>query len=467
MNPRQRTLVHLATLLGTLLAGPLLARQDGLDDIGSYIAAFDLGGRSGVDTDIALGCTAAGDGTVFLAGAAADDDGESPKVALLAVTPSGALDGSFGGGRVVISQAALGFPFTEAGAQVVAMQGDKVIVGGYRNIPASGVLRPFVLRLNRDGSIDFPFGIAGWRAPSAMESVTDLVVDPRTLDIWVLGPEPDASDGGWVLAKLDAQGNELLHHLVTAFSGGFFSDLELQPDGKLLLLGSIDLDLGSAVRLGPWLERRRASDGVLDPGFGMFGGGGQQWYDYGDHRLGRSVGVQPDGRLVIQGTFGPFGGEDLFVTGLLPDGAVDGGFGNTGTTSIAFDLGGPGGDGTLGASDMVVQSDGKIVVVARATTDDADNLAEVAVARLLRGGGADYDFGGQNTATRVFEFAANRPDGDDRVHCLTLAGGKAVIGGALHWSDANWDFALRKLSSSLIFSDGFELTAGFWSQQLP
>jgi hypothetical protein len=92
----------------------------------------------------------------------------------------------------------------------------------------------------------------------------------------------------------------------------------------------------------------------------------------------------------------------------------------------------------------------------------------VAVVRLLRGGTGDYlGFGDTGSATRVFEFAANRPDGDDRVNCLTLAGGKTVIGGALHWSNADWDFGMRRLTSALIFTDGFELTAGFWSQQVP
>ena len=158
------------------------------------------------------------------------------------------------------------------------------------------------------------------------------------------------------------------------------------------------------------------------------------------------------------------------MTGLTKMGDVDPAFGTFGTRTIAFDLGGSGGDGTLGASRMVVQSDGKIVVAARALTGGASgNFADIGVARLTAAGSLDPSFGGLGTGKRTFELGpVGSPDGDDQVSCLTLAAGKPIVVGSTHWSGDDWDFVVQRLANALIFSDGFELgSSGAWSATVP
>ncbi len=150
------------------------------------------------------------------------------------------------------------------------------------------------------------------------------------------------------------------------------------------------------------------------------------------------------------------------VTRLGPDGTLNNAF----TEYVAFDIGGSGGDGGGGMNRMVVQSDGKIVVAAAAITGDTGNVIDVGVARVLAESGLDSSFGGLGTGKRTFDMPpVGSGDGNDDFHCLTLSGGKPVLVGSGQWSGLDWDFSFRRLTSALIFTDGFESgTTFFWSK---
>jgi len=447
-------------ILGWMAPVSARAQVDGADDLNAN-ATFDLDSAA---TDLARSCLALADGGIVLAGSASDDDGETVKIVLAKFLPGGGPDPGFGSaGQVVVDQSDLGFSFTDAAATAVAQQGDRIVVAGYRNNPAGSVYQPFLLRLLPNGAIDTAFGSNGWILPSHIRSVARMEVSPSTLDIWLVGPEADAADGRYWLLKFDSTETELFASFVYFGEDGNLQDLKLQPDGKALLVGSMDLDGGPGFRFGPALLRRLV-DGNPDPSIGMGTGG---WvYDFGASRFGRSVGVRPSGLLVLQGTFGAFAAEDLFVSWLALDGQVDPAIG---THTVGFNLGGTGGDGTLGVSQMVVQSDGKVVVAARALTGgNPSNWADIGVARFGAAGGLDSSFGGAGTGKRTFELWTPGSDGDDFDTCLTLAGGKPLIAGFSHIGANNWDFALKRLTSALIFTDGFEQgSVAFWSAAVP
>lgn len=457
-----RTVRRFLNVLTGCLVVPSLAfgQFDGASE-GTDNAPFDLDAAA---TDLASSCVALPDGKVVVAGSATDDDGEARKIALARFTTAGLLDEDFGvDGFAVIDQSDLGFPFTDAAATAVARQADRIVVAGYRNDPGNSVFQPFLLRLHLDGSIDGAFGSSGWLLPTHIQSVTDMEVSPWTLDIWLVGPETDGIDGRYWLIKVDPQENELFAAFVFVGVNGFVLDLELTPDGKAIVVGAIDNESVPGIRMLPLLRRYLANGGP-DPAIGLGSGG---WaYDYGDSRLGRSVGILPNGRMVLQGTFGAFAAEDLFVTWLADDGQYDPAIGSH---TVGFDLGGTGGDGSLGASQMVVQSDGKVVVAARALTGAAPgNFADIGVARFGAAGGLDASFGGAGTGKRTFELWTPGTDGDDYNSCLTLANGKLVVSGSSHFGADDWDFALQRLSNALIFTDGVELgSTGFWSATTP
>jgi hypothetical protein len=123
------------------------------------------------------------------------------------------------------------------------------------------------------------------------------------------------------------------------------------------------------------------------------------------------------------------------------------------------------GDGIGGQIRMVAQSDGKLVIAARVATGDSGNTSDVGVARLLTNNQPDPSFGGLGTGKRVFGMAAPPPgNGDDGVSCLVLAAGRPVIAGWAEYIGVDTDFAYRRLTSSLIFTDGFESGwTSFWS----
>ena len=115
---------------------------------------------------------------------------------------------------------------------------------------------------------------------------------------------------------------------------------------------------------------------------------------------------QPDGKvLVAGGATGINGNLDFAAARLLADlSGFDSTFGSGGSTTVAFDLGGPSGDNSDECLAMRLQSDGKIVMAGYGVTSPAGQPlsgAEIEVTRLNTNGTRDLAFGG---------------NGDGRVH---------------------------------------------------
>ncbi|MGQ0593414.1 MAG: hypothetical protein ACT4QB_12435 [Gammaproteobacteria bacterium] len=145
--------------------------------------------------------------------------------------------------------------------------------------------------------------------------------------------------------------------------------LVVQSDGKLVVAGAKDAFSSSA----DFVLARYNPDGSLDS---SFGNGGRVVTDFGAPDRAFDLVLQPDGKLVVAG--GNNAG-DLILARYNPGGTLDASFGVGGLVVIT--------DACCGARDLVLQPDGKLVVV------DGDLLY-----RINPDGTRDASFGSNGSA---------------------------------------------------------------------
>jgi uncharacterized delta-60 repeat protein len=176
----------------------------------------------------------------------------------------------------------------------------------------------------------------------------------------------------------------------TAF-GGDETDMLLQPDGKILMVGGSGTDFVMA---------RYNADGTLDDNFGD---GGLVTTDIaGAADAARGAALLGNGRIIVVGSARVGSSDDFAVVRYEADGDLDLSFGTQGKTTTDF----------FGARDgafaVAVQPDGKIVVVGD-TILGVGGLTDFAVARYDASGVLDTTFGAAGTG-RVNTDIATRVD---------------------------------------------------------
>jgi uncharacterized delta-60 repeat protein len=139
--------------------------------------------------------------------------------------------------------------------------------------------------------------------------------------------------------------------------GNFGKALKVQPDGKVLLVGS-----GSFGAEGSnMVVVRYNNDGSLDD---WFGSGGVVVVDfYGQDEEATDLRIAPDGKILLAGNIGV--DVDYVVTRLKSNGSVDFMFGSAGRMIV------PVRDSRDYASAVELQPDGKIVVAGRCSVPSA------------------------------------------------------------------------------------------------
>jgi uncharacterized delta-60 repeat protein len=179
----------------------------------------------------------------------------------------------------------------------------------------------------------------------------------------------------------------------------------LRSDGKLVVAGRCVP--GNA---GAFCLLRYTPNGALDSGFGnggfahggVFATGGQST---------TNMALQADGKIVVVGSCqgpGTSPTYDFCIQRFLPDGGIDTSFNNSASGSIVVDMNG----NTDFANAVVVQSDGKIVVVGGCSNGGVYLYCAI---RFLAGGGIDSSFGQSGrfiaAASGGAQAVALQPDG--------------------------------------------------------
>jgi uncharacterized delta-60 repeat protein len=194
---------------------------------------------------------------------------------------------------------------------LAAQRDGRLLVGGTFGTIA-GATRARLARLHPDGTLDAAFN------PAPNSDIQEIVVLPDG-KIYVaggftaLGPVPAVR-----LARLHPDGSP-----DTTFSAGADRTvrvLAVQPDGKLLLGGSF-----AAVNNTPrTLLARLNPDGSLDPAFNPVFAGLNVSSGGADQARVDALVLQPDGKILVGGTFAQVSGQPRAgLARLLPDGTLD------------------------------------------------------------------------------------------------------------------------------------------------
>jgi uncharacterized delta-60 repeat protein len=347
----------------------------------------------------------------------------------------GALDTSFGGGKVIVPVGA-----SDDYAYAMAAQPDGKILLAGRSAERLGDFA--VVRLDRDGALDAGFGPHGdgkvtidWNGASDIAYAVAVAADGT---IVLAGTSTTAGKGNdFAVARLlptgaldpaFASGGKLL----TDFGGDSETAyaLVLAPDGKILVGGDSNQG-GTATGLDFALARYNA-DGSLDVTFGP----------HADGKLTTALDAS-GGRDSIYGlTLEDMGGDlrilavggegDFAIARYLADGQLDAAFGTGGKLTGLF-------GSTIGAARGVkVAADGKIVVAGHAQHD-------FALARLTSGGQLDAGFGAGGKVVT----AMNMTNWDEAQGLAIDADGKIVVAGwAYEQGGSSGNFAVARYDVS-------------------
>lgn len=236
-------------------------------------------------------------------------------------------------------------------------------------------------------------------------------------------------------------------------------DFAQQADGKIVVIGYFrDATYATIFRY--------TAQGGLDPSFNGTGG----LHLPLEHRCywneGCAVAVQSDGKIVVAFSATGTGKYDMVVARFHVNGVIDTGFGLSGMRAIDFY-----GEPDI-PYDIVIQPDGKIVVVGTALTD-FDNVSfpspqekqdqVMTIARLNANGTLDQPFAGWNGrgGIRAFSFGANENDDNtDTAIARQVAirpNGRIVMAGHVRVKSlmADTDLALVQLRSDGSLDSGF------------
>lgn len=226
-------------------------------------------------------------------------------------------------------------------ALAVQPDGKVLVAGGFDFV--NGALTGKLQRLNPDGTIDATFNAGGTGANGFIAAIA-LQSDGKVLvagGITVFNGQPRA-----LLVRLNANGTLDPSFTFSSALGDYrqLTALAVQPDGKILVasgLGFTALSSGGLVRLN--------ADGSPDPTFNI----GTGIATAGS--IARVVLVQADGKILLGGSFAAFNGQPAInLVRLNPSGSVDASF-NISNSSTS-----PGANGPVRA--LVQQPDGKLLI---------------------------------------------------------------------------------------------------------
>ncbi len=412
MKPRIQPLAGILAALTTSVISVIAAT-------GTLDATFGTGGTSLISfgaTEVATAVAVAPDGKIVVVGST--DAAGNSDIAVLRYNANGTLDNTFSsdGGTTTDIGTPAGAPSADF-ATAVAVQADgKILVSGYTN---ANTANDFVtVRYNVDGSIDSFFGSAG-------RTITNLGTNDRASSIAlqadgkiVVGGSFDDGSSDFAVVRYNANGTPDTSFsgdgLVVRTVGGqdFCQAVAIQADGKIVLAG-----YSSAPGSNDFAVLRFTAVGVLDTTFDT---DGILTTSFGDDDRANSVVIQPDGAIVVAGSFD--GGASDFAIARYSgvNGALDTTFSTDGKQNISF---APAGFGVAEfCQALALQSDGKLLL-GGFTNESGNN--DFGLVRLTSNGSLDTGF-----ATGGKMMIDVSIGGSDQARAIALqADGKPVIAG--------------------------------------
>jgi uncharacterized delta-60 repeat protein len=228
------------------------------------------------------------------------------------------------------------------------------------------------------------------------------------------------------------------------YESGPISSAALTPSGKLLMTtpdtdGNSDFILLQFDTDGTFVERASIPFDLVTNG----------------SDFATSVAVAPDDTIYVSGWVQSSTGIRAGVAAMrfLPDGFLARDFGFSHDGRFDFTLA-PEAYSEISAS--LVQDDGKLVVVGRASDSHTDDAA-MAVARILPSGALDPKFFPTSIThgLRLVEFDLVG-DGEDAATRVLLQNGRIVLGGSAELLSGDQALALARLHNANLFADSFE-----------
>jgi len=270
----------------------------------------------------------------------------------------------------------------------IALQSDgKIVVTGYRTNGSDDDL--FVIRYNADGSLDTGFGTNGlYNYDGGNGNDRGFAISIQTDgNILAAGTSQNGSNYDMVVLRLTSDGaldTAFGTQGVVVYDSGLGDDqaidMVIQPDGDRVVAGQVSN--GSDAEVAVW---RLDDDGILDTSFGT---NGIVRYNPGSgYDAGLRVALQADGKIVVTGSGFNSSDYDIILMRFEPDGTLDTSFGSNGIR--AYD----GGDYDRGYG-LALQSDGKILVSGVRSTDSGSGVDyDIPLIRYNTDGSLDTAFG--------------------------------------------------------------------------
>lgn len=205
--------------------------------------------------------------------------------------------------------------------------------------------------------------------------------------------------------------------LATETVGHPVSDMAVQADGKVVLVGSLN---------GDFAITRFNANGTLDR---TFGGGGFVRTNFGgaEGDFAHGVAIQPNGKIVVVGLRQAEDMDDdrFAIVRLNANGSPDTTFDGDGKRTVDF-------KGSH-ANTVAIQPDGKILVAGLADSGRFNLNHDFAIARLRPDGSLDDTFGkskllGGRTGKQTIDFGADT-QGEQASMIALAPGGKIVLAG--------------------------------------
>jgi uncharacterized delta-60 repeat protein len=360
-----------------------------------------------VSVDVARALAIADGGKLVVAGVSRK--GARYTWAIARYRADGTLDPSFGSGGRVLTQ------FGGGGADALAVQQDgKLLVAGEGNIDTRGDSGFALARYTVRGRLDPSFGGNGRvltafaRYPGEKFALANAIsvaveADGKIVAAGWSGGTNAASFATLVRytsrGKLDpsfGRGGKVVTALGSQHSA-YLRAAALQPDGKIVALGTTSLPSGTAV-----VVVRFTSSGELDPSFGE---GGQVAVDA--WMEGSAVLVQPDGKIVVAGTLGFTGHARAALARYTAEGKLDPSFGSGGKVTTDHPE-------YFGSVALAPEPDGGLIAAGSAAAAlGQESPGSPMLARYTKEGSLDPSFGQGGTASAPvpFHVAALQADG--------------------------------------------------------